>query len=490
MDRLAHLDVGAPAARPGPGLNAAPVPAIPVPAQVDAVVVGGGWAGLAAAVELAEAGRRVTLFDSAPQLGGRARGLLLRLGDIDVPLDNGQHLLMGAYRDTLSLARSLGVPVSDAPGRGAIAPGLLRHPLELTAVDGLRVRAAALPAPFHLAVGLARARGLTVRERVSAVSMMLRLQLAGWRTRPGETVDALLSRFAQPDRVRRLLWEPVALGALNTPVALACAATFVRVLRDTLGGRAEAADFVLPSGTLAQVLPEPAARRLTELGARVALRSTVRGLTPGDGGWTVRADSGSLHARELVLAVPPRVAARLLEPLDMPEPGRRIVEALERFTPAAIATVYLAWPGTSGVRLPRWILLDEREDPDAPGQWLFDRGEHGGLRVGAVVVSAAAPGLDGARLARSVGAQVARQLRLPQPAHARAIVEKRATFLCTPDRPRLEPWTLARACASGATAWSRLMLAGDYACPDYPATLEAAVRSGGEAARTLAALPG
>jgi squalene-associated FAD-dependent desaturase len=450
----------------------------------DVAVIGAGWAGLAAAVELTTAGRRVLLMDSAPVAGGRARALTLRLGDTQARVDNGQHLLMGAYRETLALAARLAPATDGVPPE---TPGLVRQPLRLDAVDGLRIEAANLPAPLHLLVALLRARGLSVADRARATAMLLRLKLSGWRVREGETVTALLDRFVQPEGLRRRLWEPLALGALNTPAAEACAATFARVLRDTLGGRADASDFVLPAATLSEVLPSPAHDWLQASGARVLLRTTARALSVDAQGWQVRTDQMTVHAESLVLAVPPWTAARLLGALDLPPEGRRIVAALTGFVPAPIATVYLGWHATHRVHLPSATLLDARPDDDAPGQWLFDRGPHGTLRVGAVVVSAAPDALDRQRLAQQVAHQVATQMRTPPPDHAVAIIEKRATFLCTPDRPRLHPDALSSACGQAGVAWSRLMLAGDYAWPDYPATLEAAVRSGREAARVLSA---
>ena len=114
-------------------------------------VIGGGWSGLAAAVDLADHGCAVTLLEAAPQLGGRARRVELALGDRTFPLDNGQHLLIGAYRETLALMQRVGIDPQAA---------FLRLPFTLRYPDGFALQAARLPAPLHLAGALLFARGL------------------------------------------------------------------------------------------------------------------------------------------------------------------------------------------------------------------------------------------------------------------------------------------------------------------------------------------
>jgi len=433
------------------------------------IVIGAGWAGLAAAVALVEAGESVIVIEAAPQAGGRARALTLSFGGSPVEVDNGQHLLIGAYRDTLALMRRVGVDPPHA---------VLRMPMRLIGPDGFVLQAARLPAPFHplnLATGLITARGLPWSHRWAMVRLMRRLQQRGPTECPiGMTVSQWLAQQDQPAGLITRIWAPLCIGALNTPPEQACARTFARVLTDALLGEAGAADFLMPHGTLSDILPNPAMAWLAARGAQVRLRCVGRAVRPGDqGAWRVDTDAGNMSASQVVLAVPPNQVARLLSQ-TLTDALRAPFEAFE-FEP--IATVWLGWE--SRLALPAITMLDEDIATGQHGQWLFARTapNAGPVRsLAGVVVSAAgraqaqsdAPTQS---LAKQVAAQVADQLGCPIPEHARAIVDKRATIRCSPDRPRIDTDALAPHCPG-------LFLAGDWVWHDYPATIESAVRAG------------
>ncbi len=427
-------------------------------------MVGAGWSGLAAALTLAEAGLRVTLFESAPQAGGRARTTELGTPFGRIALDNGQHLIVGAYRQALALVERLGA-----------APRLHRHPMHLASSSGLSLRAAPLPAPLHLGWGLLRARGLAWRERAALIRLMGGLRGAGWTALEGETVEAMLARYRQPARLVERLWTPLCVGALNTLPAHACARAFAAVLRDTLGAEADACDFVAPEAPLGALLPEPALDRLRRLGAAVRLRTTVRELRASPSGWRIGGDDEEGHAA-LLLALPPWSASRLLGPLGLD------VAPLQAFEPEPIATAWALWPADDAPSLPRWLMLDEDPARRHFGQWSFDRGVIGAARVAGVVVSAASRIADVAPedVARGIADQLQQAFGAPRAAAVRVVTERRATFRCTPGRPRLT-------CDHYAGRASGLWLAGDWLWPDYPATLESAVRSGQQAARRIVA---
>lgn len=445
--------------------------------QTDLCVIGGGWSGLAAAVEAAGRGMRVTVIDAAPQLGGRARTLEIDLGFGHVRLDNGQHLMMGAYRETLALIARV----------SANSPAALRRcRLALTDTDGLSLRAAPLPAPWHLVAGFLAAKGFGIEGKLACARLMLTLRSTHWRVLPDETVSALLARTRQPRWLVNRLWQPLCVSALNTPVDQACAKTFAAVLRDTLGADRQSSDFILPLGTLGDCLPEPAVRWLNERGGDIVLRTLVRGLHPRPGGWQIDLGRGDIAARAVVLALPPANSARLIAPLlsraqDLS--NQSLLASLQRFDPIPIATTYLAWPISQGVSLPPWTLLNGRGHPNdipAPGDWLFDRGVHRSHRVAAVVASAldSNPNLSLEQLTAAIEAKAVQGLRLPEPAYRFTVIERRATFACTPNRP-----TIDQPAQGNLTG---LWLAGDYTERDYPATLEAAVRSGSRVGRLAA----
>lgn len=440
--------------------------------RADAVVIGGGWSGLAAAIELQQSGVQTTLIEAAPQLGGRARRVHINLGFGDIALDNGQHLLIGAYRETLALMRRVGIEPEQV---------LRRERMQLVRSDGLTLKAAAMPAPWHLIGGLFRARGFMPGERTAIVRLMLSLRVSRWRAWPDESVLAMLKRLRQPQPLIRRLWAPFCVAALNTPAERASAQVFACVLRDSLGARSEACDFLLPRADLSACLPDPAARWLQQSGAQIRMNCTVRHLHRRDSGWTLATDHGPVDTAKVLIALTPRGALRLLRPLLPADHELPSALSAERFE--AIRTVYVAWPESAVTALPDWVMLDER-DPQRPGQWLFDRGIHTGHRVAAIVVSAVNREVTPEQMCDQVCDQLHEQLQVPRPSFARAITERHATFQAVCGRP-LASWRpgTAHAMLADRGIW----LAGDYLNPDYPATLESAVRGGLAAARALRA---
>ncbi|MFT7723450.1 MAG: hydroxysqualene dehydroxylase HpnE [Roseateles sp.] len=407
-----------------------------------AAIVGGGWAGIAAAVALADAGHDITVFEMAPQLGGRARSVAGQ--DATRPYDNGQHILIGAYRDSLALMRRLGVDPDAA---------LMRLPLALPypGEPGLRLPPGAPLASFTR--GVLAQRGWPLGARLGLLAAAAGWLARGFRCDAAHSVAALCAGL--PPAVRRDLVEPLCVAALNTPARDASAQVFLRVLRDALFSGAGSADLLLPRRPLSELLATPAA---AWLGGRLRLGARVQRLEPG---W--RVDGEAFDA--VVLACTSVEAARLTAGIA---PGWSATAAALRFEP--IVTVYLHSPGST---LPA-PMLALRDGPDAPAQFVFDHGQLGGTPGRfAFVVSGAAPWVARGGCAEAVRAQALRELRwATPPVVARMLTEKRATFACTPG--------LARPPACIAPG---LWAAGDYVAGPYPATLEGAVRAGLAAAQ-------
>jgi hydroxysqualene dehydroxylase len=445
----ARLSARLAATRSGAQLAA---PSAPGPLRV--AVVGAGWAGIAAAVHARRAGHAVQVFDMAPQPGGRARSVHAA----GVTLDNGQHILIGAYVRTLELMQLVGADPAKL---------LRRLPLALQYPDGsgLRLRGGA-PIPAFVRAVLGRP-GWSWAQRLSLLRAAAGWALTRFACDPGLSVATLCRRL--PAAVRDELIEPLCVAALNTPADQASAQVFLRVLRDALFSGHGSSDLLLPAAPLGALLPQPAMAWFKREG--VALHSGVRvaRLQPEGRGW--RVDDQPFDA--VLLACSAVEAARLCTPFAAE--WAHAAAAL-RYEP--IVTVYLHCPGAR-LALP---MLALRADAASPAQFVFDLGALGCTAdVFAFVVSGAAEWVErglqataGAVIAQARSAFTPAAWPVP-PTLLHVAAEKRATFRCTPDLQR-----------PPAAVAPGLWAAGDYVQGPYPATLEGAVRSGLQAAQALA----
>lgn len=440
MDRLAHVD-----AQVSPGSHARRV-----------AIIGGGWAGLAAGVELSGAGVEVSLFESARQPGGRARSVIAQ----GHRLDNGQHILLGAYRETLRLMRAVGV----APERH-----LQRRPLALHQPrDGFQLSLPRLPAPLHLAFGLTLARGCTWREKIYAIRFMKSLQARRYLLDSDISVSELLDKHKQHGALRQLMWEPLCLAAANTAPENTSAQVFANILRDSLGGGRADTDLLLPTSDLDQLFPIAAARYIEAHGGTIHRATRIKAITRD-----LRIDDTPFD--RIILATSPRQAAPLLAVL--PETAA-IATQLASYTYEPIGCAYLAYGEALELPLPM-LGLESAHHPHL-GQWVFDRGQLGGPRgLMSFVLSANGDWdrLDDSALVRTLHCELEATLgrSLAAPVWQQVLRERRATFSCRPNLPRPTP----------RTPLAGLWLAGDYVYADYPGTLEGAIRSGVAAARGI-----
>lgn len=409
-------------------------------------IVGGGWAGIAAAVALADAGHDITVFEMAPQLGGRARSVAG-----EPPYDNGQHILIGAYRDSLALMRRLGIDPNAVLKRLPLA---LPYPGE----PGLQLPPG--PPLIAFARGVLAQHGWPLSARLGLLTAAGGWLARGFRCDTRLSVAELCARL--PAAVKRDLIEPLCVAALNTPAPQASAQVFLRVLKDALFSGAGSADLLLPRRPLSELLAGPAT---AWLGERLRLASRVQKIEPC---W--RVDGEAFDG--VVLACTSVEAARLTADIA---PAWSATAGALGFEP--IITVYLSSPGSA---LPA-PMLALREGPDAPAQFVFDHGALGGAAGRfAFVVSGAAAWVERGGCAEAVLAQAQRELSwATPPVIDKVLTEKRATFACTPG--------LVRASARIAPG---LWAAGDYIAGPYPATLEGAVRAGLAAAQGAGAEAG
>ena len=420
-------------------------------------IIGGGYAGMAAAVTLAAQGIPVTVFESARQLGGRARGLMHN----GTKLDNGQHILLGCYRQTLKLIEEVG---------GNAGQDFLRLPLQLTLHERFELKAPHLPAPLHLLAALFSAKGLSVAERIQAARFMMSMRRIRFKLPRDINVLELLHNHRQSKELIRLLWEPICISALNTPAHKASAQVLLNVLRDSLNGSFADSEMLLPRLDFSALFPNRAAEYLVQHGGALRTSCGVEAIIPHGNEIELVTAQGAQRFSHVICAASPAGAIRLLRTAPSLV---TIAEQIEAIGYQPIYTVYLQYP--EHVTLPQSMLGFD----GCVAQWLFDKGRITGQRgLIAAVISAegAYQELSHEQLAVKVMQELREQLDIiDEPLWHQVIAEKRATFSCAVNLFR----------PSHITPLPNLFLAGDFVAGDYPATLEGAVMSGIRAAKEI-----
>lgn len=424
--------------------------------QAPVVIVGGGWAGLAAAADLAARGHQPLLLEAGKQPGGRARKIAFG----GQAVDNGQHLFIGAYQHILRLLKQFDLPVDAL---------FERQPLQLTLQypggKKLSLRAPRLPAPLHLLWALLGAQGLSARSRWQALKFGWHLSRHKTLAQTDQSVLALLEQWQQPAELIEDFWTPLCLAIMNTPIEESSAELFLRVLQDAFLHQREDSDLLYARRDLGKLFSEPAMQYIEHQGGEVRLgrrvlqlhieQQQIRAVVTGD---------GEIRTSQVILAVPPRAAAALCE--SHPELAE-LQQQCNAFEYEPICTIYLQYPRQVRLPQPMLGLLG------GLGQWIFDRRLYDQAGLMAVVISSGGSHmrLTNAELIARIAAEL--QNHFPDwPAHEQAMVirEKRATFASRVGINQQRP--------APQTTISGLWLAGDYTRTDYPATLEGAVKSG------------
>lgn len=422
-------------------------------------IVGAGWAGLSAAVCASQAGHQVTLFEASRHWGGRARSLQIH-GHDGPALDNGQHILIGAYFQSLKMMKAVGIQAEDV---------LWRLPLQLIQADGTGLHLKPWPFPLNLLWGISTSKAWNLKDKWCLLRHALQWQLHKFRCEAHLSVTDICQGLT-PTLLQDLI-EPLCVAALNTPAHQASGQVFLRVLKDALFGPEGSADLLLPRHDLGRIFPHAAIQWLQNRGADCRLGTRIEHLSLIDNStstWQV----DEMNFDHVVIATTSNEAARLIAPFN----SAWAVQA-QALPFEAIATVYIQAP--SHVRLPH-PMLTLTSHATAPAQFVFDRGlichEDHTPGLMAFVVSAAKETKE------NIETQVLQQardlmqsLKLTNSDWERlevlqTVVEKRATFACTPQlqRPSARPFPHMSVC-------------GDYIDGPYPATLEGAVMSGVQA---------
>jgi hydroxysqualene dehydroxylase len=430
------------------------------------LIAGAGWAGLACAIEFTKAGHHATVLEASRAVGGRARSLNFTFPDgSEATLDNGQHILIGAYSETLRLMREVGLNPQEV---------LHRIPLTLRFPDG---DALALPdwkkpliKGLDVAWGVSQARGWSWTDKLSLLRAAALWRLKGFECEPHVCVAQLCHGITVP--VMQMLIEPLCVSALNTPADRASGQVFLRILRDSLFAASTdgmgSSNMLLPKADLGQLFPQAAVAWLAQRGCEVRFGHRLKHITSNTQSLSNSEHTAHISCREeadliekydaIVIATPPVGAARIAR-LSGHAAWANSADALQH---EAITTVYAHAPDA---KLPCPIMA-LKSSATAPAQFVFDRCElTGHPDILAFVVSASQG--DAATIKQQVIQQGREQLRIPQLQALQTITDKRATFACTPG--------LQRPVAQIAPG---ILACGDYVQGPYPATLEGAVRSG------------
>ncbi|MDH5393816.1 MAG: hydroxysqualene dehydroxylase HpnE [Gammaproteobacteria bacterium] len=423
------------------------------------IIIGGGWSGLATACFLAEKNVPVRLIESAKQLGGRAR----KSTSNTQLLDNGQHLMLGAYSEMLALMKLIGIDENDVFKRKNQHLKLLNGRTLQTVID---LKLPALPAPFNLLSGLLFSKGLTLREKLSVLyrfDKLLKKQLTAAEDR---SVEDWLKNAGLPHAYLSLL-NALCLAAMNTPAEKASALSFQNVLNETFNGKNGSTDLLIPAVNLGHVLPLPASLYLNKKQASILQPKKVTALVKEHNKATqVITEDQHFHAAAVVLATPPHISRQLLKPF---QECNELCHHLEQFRYEPITTVYLRYNESCQIPEDLFGLTATLSE------WVFDRRVCEQPGMIAVVISSNGRHMDLDNKALSL--IIRNELAVlfpdwPRPAASWVIREKRATFSCTPEINQHRPGV--------STAIDNLFLSGDYLVTDglyLPATLETAIRN-------------
>jgi hydroxysqualene dehydroxylase len=446
----------------------------------DVIVIGAGVAGLRAAVELAARGARVIVLESKAVLGGRATAF--NDPQTGERVDNGQHVMLGCYHETFAFLRQIGTE-----DRVRVQPGL-----EVDFVDraGERSRLSlpGLPPPLNFAAGLLDWSALRWRDKLAATRLAAPIRIAqkvqraesrGQKTTliaasPGETVEEWLINNGQTPRIREMLWEPLALAALNQSIRVAAAPPFAAVLAQMFGGGPRDASLALPTWPLDQVYAEPARRFIEERGGEVRIGCTARICLENGAVSHVEARGERFEAGAVVAAVPWYALVDLFAGDVAPIAALRAAAAATK--PSPIASVNL-WLNRRILRTPFLGLAGRTL------QWVFDKEQL--LETETSHITLVSSGADDVMalqneeliaLALEELRDAVPEARAARVVRASVVKERRATYSLAPGQPK-RPATV--------TDVKGLVLAGDWIQTGLPATIEGAAISGRRAAEAI-----
>ncbi|HCU24618.1 MAG TPA: hypothetical protein DF383_06350 [Deltaproteobacteria bacterium] len=433
----------------------------PKPRQ-DITIVGGGFAGLAAALRLQRSGAKLRLIEKRPFFGGRAYSF--REPKSGVTLDNGQHLLMGCYHETFRFLKDLGTfdrLEVQKNLRVAFSEGPRRHH---------ELRCPNWPAPLHLLWGLLRYPGLGWKDKRGMAALLKLSKKVSKNAFDYDEISVmeLLRRSGQSETAIQKFWEPFGLATLNEALDLASARLFLEVLRRALlSGKADSS-LAIPKVGLSELYANPAETYFREQGIPLHFNSQVLRIERESKTFRLFTHNGeSFQSDYLLLAVPPNAAAKIL---SADKDLSQAVPHLDRFASAPIVSINLWF---ENFRLPQTMI----GLIDSPVHWVFDKGTHLTLVISAAHALAQESKENLIKLAVAELIRFFPELESKKIIHFQVVKEQEATFSSRMSLNRYRP--------DNKTAVDRLFLAGDWTNTGLPATIESAVASGHRAAELI-----
>ncbi len=430
------------------------------------IIIGAGWSGLSAACYLASNAYKVSIYDSSKNLGGRARSIQLNGNTVD----NGQHLFIGAYQETLKLLQLISADIKSS---------LLRQNLVLnmfsSTKEQLKLKTYSLPSPLHLIIGLVFCSGLTLFQKYRIIYFSIKLATSNNLVSNNDiSVLELLQKCKQPEKLIKALWEPLCIATLNTPIKSASAKIFINVLKKSLLGSKSDSDFLFTLKNLGVILPEPAELFLQQHNANIERCSRATDIVIKNNCITgVIINDKLITTNKLILAIPPYACEKLLSK-QKHSALANLIKQLSIFDYQPICTIYLQYP--------KYITLNQAMIGvwGTTIQWLFDRSlaEQPGLIAAVISAQGKHMQMDNDTLIQTVQSEIFKIFPdWPKALHANVIREKRATFSCKVNISNSRP--------TNTTSITGLYLCGDYTATDLPATIEGAIISGKLAATEI-----
>ena len=430
------------------------------------IIIGGGFSGLAAGVRLSEQGLRVLLLERRKHLGGRAYSFVdSRTGDT---VDNGQHLFMGCYRQTIAFLEKIGcldrLKFQDRP-----RVDFLDRDNGITSFE-----CPPLPPPMHAVAGLFKMKGITLGDKLRTFRVGRAIQKNGEPTSPPMTVSRWLDQLSQSERIKQRFWYPMAIATLNESPDTASAKMMKVVLKEAFGGGSRGTSIGIARVGLSELYTEGASDFIRSRGGEVRTDAQVHRLVIEDGSvMAVELIGGErLEADSFISAVPP---AALLQMLPEDLRGKEFSK-LESLGSSPIVSINL-WFDRAVIDHEFVGLIGTRS------QWIFNKD----LIISparksnqiAVIISAARDFIDWTKqelveMALTELNELIPASRSAHLLHSRIVKEREATLAHTVESDSLRP--------GPRTVVPNLILAGDWTATGLPATIESAVMSGNIAA--------